>query len=339
MGCNSRKAHCTLFRPGLLHWGALQALGSSPHPTSSVPLPRHWNQHSLLPSPGLVPAHHHQAPVALETITSTPTHRMFRGHTGSWENGFHHQRDSAACLRLRQKHWNKMLFILNGMDLLTCHPSVHELKSVYLPCMATAPESFPPLSMILYRFTSGPRFAHCSFQSFGGAVYSSVLVKACAAPQDGTLMPQLQLPPAALARPHLHCSSCSAAHRQALRTASQRSAEKFGFEPFCSNIKHLSEEDVELMSTDDISVKSTNSRVDVNFHLSLPNYFMKRQSEEQRTSAGLLQNHQVCDGEPSVSVLLLVPRPGPTPVHQDPHRRGEFTVLDQFWKYVLYVAV
>ena len=48
------------------------------------------------------------------------------------------------CARMPQRYWNEMLFILNCMDLVCCHPSVHERKALLLPCMITqrAPECF-----------------------------------------------------------------------------------------------------------------------------------------------------------------------------------------------------
>ena len=48
------------------------------------------------------------------------------------------------CARMPQRYWNEMLFVLNCMDLVCCHPSVHERKALLLPCMITqrAPECF-----------------------------------------------------------------------------------------------------------------------------------------------------------------------------------------------------
>ena len=48
------------------------------------------------------------------------------------------------CAHLPSRHWNEFLFILNCMDLLCCHPCLHEQKSFYIPCMVmeSAPSNF-----------------------------------------------------------------------------------------------------------------------------------------------------------------------------------------------------
>lgn len=41
------------------------------------------------------------------------------------------------CSRLPPKYWNETLYFMNYMDLIACHPSLHESKSVYVPCMVS----------------------------------------------------------------------------------------------------------------------------------------------------------------------------------------------------------
>ena len=41
------------------------------------------------------------------------------------------------CSRLPQKYWNEMLYFMNYMDLIACHPSLHQSKAVYIPCMVS----------------------------------------------------------------------------------------------------------------------------------------------------------------------------------------------------------
>lgn len=48
---------------------------------------------------------------------------------------------SYRCAHLPSRHWNEFLFILNCMDLLCCHPCLHEQKSFFIPCMVV--ESAP----------------------------------------------------------------------------------------------------------------------------------------------------------------------------------------------------
>ena len=48
------------------------------------------------------------------------------------------------CARLPHRYWNELLFIMNCMDIICCHPSLHERKAIYLPCLVAkvAPEDF-----------------------------------------------------------------------------------------------------------------------------------------------------------------------------------------------------
>ena len=39
------------------------------------------------------------------------------------------------CAHMRQRYWNEMVFILNCMDLICCHPSLHSSNSLYVPAM------------------------------------------------------------------------------------------------------------------------------------------------------------------------------------------------------------
>ena len=39
------------------------------------------------------------------------------------------------CAHMRQRYWNEMVFILNCMDLICCHPSLHRSNSLYVPAM------------------------------------------------------------------------------------------------------------------------------------------------------------------------------------------------------------
>ena len=44
---------------------------------------------------------------------------------------------SYRCGRMHQHYWNETLFILNCMDLVSCHASLHKTKSLYVPCLIT----------------------------------------------------------------------------------------------------------------------------------------------------------------------------------------------------------
>lgn len=47
------------------------------------------------------------------------------------------------CSRLPQRYWNETLYYMNYMDLIACHPSLHETKAVYIPSMVNqSPPAF-----------------------------------------------------------------------------------------------------------------------------------------------------------------------------------------------------
>jgi len=286
-------------------------------------------------------------------ITSTPGRSITQDIQGAYrklgETGFVAKEIlqlAYRCARLRQKHWNEVLFIMNGMDLLTCHPSVHELKSVYLPCMATSPAPSP----FVIPTVNDPlpiHFRSSCEATLPIALFNQLVVRCIRACQYKPVlhhkMAHFRLNSSyhlllwldhtsivVLVQPHTDklCADCIS-----------ESAEKFGFEPFCSNIKHLIGEDVELMGTDDISIlinKSTNCGVDENLHLSLPDY------PDEEEAAGVKSLKQVC-----FKVIKFVTEnlqflcncwfPGLDLQQCIRSLTGEFTVLDQFWRYtVLY---
>ena len=287
-------------------------------------------------------------------ITSTPGRSITQDVQGAYrklgETGFIAKEMlqlAYRCARLRQKHWNEVLFILNGMDLLTCHPSVHELKSVYLPCMATSPAPSP--FMIPTVNDPLPIHFRSSFEAtLPIALFNQLVVRCIRACQYKPVlhhkMAHFRLNSSyhlllwldhtsivTLVQPHTDklCADCIT-----------ESAEKFGFEPFCSSIKHLIGEDVELMTTDDISVlidKSTNSGVDVNLHLSLPDYL---DDDHEGVVGGAKNLKQVCFKTikfltENLQFLCNCWFPG-LDLHQCIKTpTGEFTVLDQFWKYTI----
>ena len=50
------------------------------------------------------------------------------------------------CAHLPNRHWNEFLFILSCMDLVCCHPCLHEQKSLYIPCMVL---EMPPSNLFV----------------------------------------------------------------------------------------------------------------------------------------------------------------------------------------------
>ena len=237
------------------------------------------------------------------------------------------------CARMGHKYWNEMLFIMNCMDLLTCHPSLHESKSVYMPAMVTLP---PPRPYITER-EGDPLPVY--FDTSGGsalpvALFNQLLVRCIRSSQyNPVLYYKLghfklnsthhlllwleQTTIGCLVQPNTDkfCEHCN------------EKSTKFSLEPECSSIEHLIGPDVELMPTDNLSTlirNSTNSGVIENVHLSFTDDF----SLMQLCPAVLefLAEH--------LQFLCRCWFPG-LDLWLSSHVDGEVTVLDEFWKYTV----
>ncbi len=184
------------------------------------------------------------------------------------------------CARMGQKHWNEMLFILNCMDLITCHPSLHESKSVYLPCMVV--ESSPDPHLIPSEGDPCPiYFRTLEDASFPIALFNQLVVRCIRSSQ---YMPKLYYKLAHFQLNETHHLVIWMEHKAVVCLVQEHtdkfcahcmneSQARFSFEPKCSTIEHLIGEDCELMPTDNISTlihNSTNSGVNVDLHLSFP---------------------------------------------------------------------
>ncbi len=238
------------------------------------------------------------------------------------------------CARMGQKYWNEMLFILNCMDLLTCHPSLHESKSVYVPSMVTQPAPKPHVTPtdgdplpVYFSTSEGSAFPMALFNQLlvrciRSSRYNPVLFyKLAHFKLNATHHLIIWMEHAAigiLVQPNTDtfCSRCS----------SDSSAE-YAFERRCSSIRHLIGEEVEFMPTENLSTlisNSTTSGVIEGFHL----VFADGLSLEQLCPAvlGFVVEHLqfLCNcWFPGLDVDLAS-RVG--------DRGEEVMVLDQFWK-------
>ena len=57
------------------------------------------------------------------------------------------------CAHMRQRYWNEMVFILNCMDLICCHPSLHRSNSLYVPAMVLQVSLFLQLNLMHFTCT------------------------------------------------------------------------------------------------------------------------------------------------------------------------------------------
>ena len=249
--------------------------------------------------------------------------------------------------RLRQKHWNEVLFILNGMDLVTCHPSLHETKSVYLPSMVVRP------SPLVVQSTCDPFPIYFQCTEGGAlpiALFNQLVVRSCRSSQYNPVlyykMAHFRINTShhlllwlehtsivCLIQPKtdIFCTDCI-----------EGSASKFDFDPKCSNIEHLIGEDIELVSTDNISIlisKSTNSGVDMNLNLAFPDYQGSCSDDKGGRDTCSLQ--KLCSMalrfvSENLQFLCNCWFPGLDLELTSKGPQGEVTVLDQFWKHTVF---
>lgn len=237
------------------------------------------------------------------------------------------------CARMGQKYWNEMLFVLNCMDLVTCHPSLHESKSVYVPSMVIQPSPDPHITPtgrdplpIYFDTSEGSAFPIALFNQLlvrciRSARYNPVLhYKLGHLKLNGThhlIIWMEHTSVACLVQPNTDkfCDNCN------------EKSMKFAFEPECSSIEHLIGPDVEFMPTDTLSTlikNSSNSGVMDDLHLAFPDSF----SLEQLCPVvlGFVIEH--------LQFLCNCWFPG-LDVDLGSHVGGEVTVLDQFWKHTV----
>lgn len=182
------------------------------------------------------------------------------------------------CARMGQRHWNEMLFILNCMDLLCCHPSLHENKSFYLPSMVVvgAPDPFyipcdrDPVPIC---FSTGE-------SAFPIALFNQLVVRCVRSSQYKPTF-YYQLAHLRLNSSHhlllwkehtsIVCLVQSGVSEFCPTCKSNDSL--YEFSPSCSSIAHMIGDQPDLMPSDNISrliEMSTNSGVDPSVHLAFP---------------------------------------------------------------------
>ena len=179
------------------------------------------------------------------------------------------------CARMPQRFWNEVLFVLNCMDLVCCHPALHEQKALYLPCMVltSAPDPF------VLPMNGDPAIMYYSTKSstIPIALFNQLVVRCIRSSQYAPLL-HYQLMHmrlntthhllvwrdstgiAFLVQPNIDqfCTSCS------------QEAERYQYSPHCSHIAHLVGESTEFMPSDNIATlidSSTNSSVNPKLYL------------------------------------------------------------------------
>ncbi len=202
---------------------------------------------------------------ALSTvITSTPG----RWVTGEVQNAFSklHEEGSIGkdmlqlayrCARMPQRYWNEMVFILLYMNLISCHPSLHAQKAVYLPAMVTQVATEP----FLVTTESDPAVLHFSAQdaALPVALYNQLVVSCI---RNCTYQPVLRYHQAHFQLTETHHLILTK-HRTSMSFAIQQGCEHFcahckdkqrydGIHE-CSVLTHLLGDNLEYMPSDNIA--------------------------------------------------------------------------------------
>ena len=178
------------------------------------------------------------------------------------------------CAKMAQRFWSEMLFILNCMDLLCCHPSMHDFKAVCIPSMVVRKRPDP------YRLPADndPMPLHFTAQHMviPVAVFNQLVVRCIRSSQYSPVlyyhMAHIQLN----STHHLllwkepdAISFLVQAGTEGFCPTCQESPARFPFSPQCAHISHLIEQE-DYLPTDNITTlvnASTNSGVDAKLHL------------------------------------------------------------------------
>ena len=258
------------------------------------------------------------------------------------------------CARMGHKYWSEMLFILNCMDLITCHPSLHLSKAVYVPAMVVRPPPTPPPPHLASSATSTSDPAPVYFDTSEGsafpiALFNQLVVRCLRSSQYEPVLYHRLAHLRLNSSHHLllwmepSCVGCvvQAGVEQSCEICVDKCATRWEFEPECSTIAHLLGPDVEFMPTDNMSVliaSSTNSGVLDGVSLAFPDSVPL----ERLCPAVLefLTRHLefLCGcWFPGLDLQLAAHQEG-----GEREREGEeggeregVTVLDQFWKHTV----
>ncbi len=237
------------------------------------------------------------------------------------------------CARMGQRHWNEMLFILNCMDIICCHPALHEKNSYYLPAMVVvgAPNPFyTPMES-----DPAPLYFSAGHSALPIAVYNQLVVRCVRSCQyEPTFyykMAHIRLNSThhlLLWKEHTSIACLVQSNVDQFCQNCHSKETRYEFSPMCSSISHLIGDPADLMPSDNISrliESSTNSGVDPKLHLSLSDDCTTFESVCPTVLNFLVANLKfLCD-------CWL---PG-LQLHIEEHTSATPTVLNQHWKHTV----
>ena len=179
------------------------------------------------------------------------------------------------CARMPQRYWNEVLFVLNCMDLVCCHPALHEQKALYLPCMVL--EGAPDPFVVPMDADPATLYYSAKSSSLPIALFNQLVVRCIRSSQYAPALHYQLVHIQLNSTYHLILWKESTAiaflvqsnTTQMCSTCSQQ-PERHHYSPQCSHIAHLVGEETEFLPSDNIAIlidSSTNSGVNPKLHL------------------------------------------------------------------------
>ena len=162
------------------------------------------------------------------------------------------------CARMSQRYWNEVLFVLNCMDLICCHPSLHQRRAIYLPCMVI--QSATPVFEIPADSSPRPLLLSAGSAAIPVALFNQLVVRCIRASRYAPVIcnqqTHIQLNSShhlILTKKHTAIEVSVGLHTDRHCAACSDKAARSEYSPRCANIRHLIGEDVEYMPCDNIA--------------------------------------------------------------------------------------
>lgn len=236
------------------------------------------------------------------------------------------------CARMPQRYWNEVLFVLNCMDLVCCHPSLHEQKALYLPCMVIQSTTLP-FNPPADSANPTPLLLLAGSAAIPAALFNQLVVRCIRASRFAPVIcnqqTHIQLNSShhlVLTKQHTAIEVSVGVKTSGTCTACSNDDARSEYSPHCASIGHLIGEGAECMPCDNITTlirlcdrPSSQPR----HHLALSNAANTPEVVCPRVLAFVLENLQfLCHCWFPGLELKLAAKLG-----------GEAVVLDECWKH------
>lgn len=237
------------------------------------------------------------------------------------------------CARMPQRYWNEVLFVFNCMDLVCCHPALHEQKALYLPCMVLtgAPDPF----VVPMDEDPATLYYSAKSSSLPIALFNQLVVRCIRSSQYVPILYYQLVHIQLNSTYHLLLWKESTAiaflvqsnTTQMCSTCGQE-AERHQYSPQCSHIAHLVGDEAEFLPSDNIAIlidSSTNSGVNPKLHLAFSDEGNSLDSVCRRVLSFMTENIRfLCHSWfPGLDLELVA------------SSEDKMVVLDQHWRHTV----